>query len=72
MLLEVVLNKNGEPFPIAQTVLGDRIHINSIQNSGNIITVEFLKRGPEDGDCCPSLKVTRQWRFKHNRLIVLE
>jgi len=67
--LVAVLNEGGTPKPIAATMLGDRVKLESLTIKSGEIVVEMLTQGPKDPLCCPSLKSTRSFRLQGDRLV---
>ncbi|MCB0212402.1 MAG: WG repeat-containing protein [Anaerolineae bacterium] len=67
--LYAVINDEGEPKPVASTMLGDRVIINSIAINRGEITVEMITQRPNDGMCCPTLPVTLQFVLEDDTLL---
>lgn len=65
-----VLNRGGQPLPLAPTALGDRVEITSLSIAGDGgVSVEMLKHGPDDPQCCPTLEVVVRYRLEGDRLV---
>jgi Tol biopolymer transport system component len=68
--LAVVLNRNGTPQHVASLLLGDRIQIKEMMFAGGEIVLNMITHGPRDPMCCPTLAVTRRYKFQGNRLVL--
>jgi hypothetical protein len=68
--LFAVLNRSGQPLPLAPVSLGDRVqlHAVSIGEDGSV-NVQVLKHGPNDPLCCPTLDVVMRYRLEGDRLV---
>ncbi len=56
--------KNGAPFQTGEAMLGDRVHVNSIDISQGVAHVDLIVPGPGDPLCCPSLPAKQNyWLF---------
>jgi hypothetical protein len=68
--LVAVLNRSGQPLPLAPVSLGDRVQPKavSIGKDGGV-SVEVRKHGPNDPLCCPTLDVVLRYRLEGDRLI---
>lgn len=65
-----VLNRGGQPLPLAPTALGDRVEIKSVSvSSDGSVSVQMLKHGPDDPQCCPTLDVVLRYRLEGDRLV---
>ena len=67
--LAAVIDDNGTPAPVATTLLGDRVKIQSIAILDGEITVHMIAQGPNDPLCCPTNPVTKQYRLEGDRLV---
>lgn len=65
-----VLNRRGQPQPLAPTALGDRVEIKSLAVlSDGTVTVQLFKHGPDDPQCCPTLDLLLRYRLEGDGLI---
>jgi len=62
--LHVVVNQDGELVNIANTDLGDRVQINSLDIEDGQIVVEMVTQGPDDPMCCPTQEVTKRYELQ--------
>ena len=62
--LHVVVNQDGELVDIANTDLGDRVQINSLDIEDGQIVVEMVTQGPDDPMCCPTQEVTKRYELQ--------
>ena len=67
--LQAVLNQNGQPRPVASTLLGDRVKIEAMDITSGVITVDLLTRATQDSLCCPTQKTRQSFRLQGSRLI---
>lgn len=67
--LAAVLNQNGEPRHVATIELEDRAEIVSLTIQTGLIRAELKRHGPNDGLCCPSMKVVEYYRLENRTLI---
>ena len=68
--LAPVLNRGGQPVPLAPVSLGDRVQIRSVAiTDDGAVRVELLKHGPNDPLCCPTLDVVLRYRLEGDRLV---
>lgn len=67
--LHIVLRSaGGAPEPIAQHSLGDRIVLQGVAFAGEAIQVDFTGFAADDGLCCPTLNMARDYRVRNGRL----
>ena len=68
--LAPVLNRGGQPLPLAPVALGDRVQVRAvgIAEDGSV-SVELLKHGPNDPFCCPTLDVVLRYRLEGDQLV---
>jgi hypothetical protein len=64
-----VLNAGGRPRYAASASLGDGIKVNGIRIEAGLIVLDLVVHGDDDPSCCPTLKVTRQYRLEGSRLV---
>jgi hypothetical protein len=67
-ILAVVVQQNNVPVNIASTDLGMSIIINSIQIQNKQINIDMLVQGPNDPNCCPTLKEVWKFILNNNKL----
>jgi hypothetical protein len=68
--LFAVLNRSGQPLPLAGISLGDRVQLQSVNiGEDGSISVAVRKHGPNDPLCCPTLDVVMRYRLEGDRLI---
>ena len=66
--LVAFLDRDGGPLQAGRALLGDRARVESVTISSGEISANMLTHGPDDGLCCPSLKVTRKFRLQASRI----
>jgi len=64
-----VVNDRGRPRYAASASLGDGIKVNSLRIKDGIIVLDLVVHGEDDPSCCPTLKITRQYRLEGSRLV---
>jgi hypothetical protein len=62
--LVAVLDRNGQPFPVAMTNLGDRIELNGLSIEAGEIVVDMVTQGPNDAMANPTQAETRRYRIQ--------
>jgi hypothetical protein len=67
--LAVVLNEDGRPANAATRFLGDRVPVDRIRIVEGEIQVDLTMHGPADPMCCPSLEVTRRFRYESGEVV---
>ena len=67
--LALVLNRDGQPVNVATLFLGDRVPVDRIRVVDGEVQVDLTMHGPADPMCCPSLEVTRRFRFESGKLV---
>jgi hypothetical protein len=67
--LAVVIDQNGKPYNIATQALGDRVHILSSCVLSEVVTLNMLVPGPNEGFCCPTQQVMASWKLVNNTLV---
>ena len=67
--LGIVLNQNGTPQHVASMPLGDRVQIKGLTFQGTEIVIDLTAHAPNDPMCCPTLAVTRRYKFQNNRIV---
>ncbi len=61
-------NVHGTPKPLATITFGDRDVVNAIDIHNNIISIDATVHQGQDGGCCPSLRVRRNFQWCGERL----
>jgi hypothetical protein len=67
--LALVLNENGQPVNAATLFLGDRVPVDRIRVVEGEVQVDLTMHGPADPMCCPSLEVTRRFRYESGKVL---
>lgn len=62
------LNQAGQPVEAGTVQIGDRIQIKSAAIENGQITLEIVTQGPDDAQCCPSLKVRKTYALQAGHL----
>jgi hypothetical protein len=70
--LALVSVVDGKPVNIAVADLGDRIKLQGISIEGGKVLVEMVTHGPSDPMCCPTMKVTRTYRYDGEELRMIK
>ncbi|MEJ2735224.1 MAG: META domain-containing protein [Anaerolineae bacterium] len=68
--LHVLVERNGQPYDVAWTQLGDRVQINSVAIEDNQIAVDMVTHGPDDPMCCPTLQVVQTYALQGEELVL--
>lgn len=66
--VQLFLNQNGKPAPVAIVSLGDRQGAASLRLGAGEITIEHLFHLPDDPACCPSSSATKKFQWVNNTL----
>lgn len=68
--LAPVLNRGGQPLPLAPVPMGDRVQVRSVDIADDgRVRVGLRKHGPNDPLCCPTLDVVLTYRLVGDRLV---
>jgi len=67
--LALVLNEDGRPVNAATRFLGDRVPVDRIRIVEGEVQVDLTMHGPADPMCCPSLEVTRRFRYESGEVV---
>jgi hypothetical protein len=70
--LVAVLNRAGQPVPLAPVPLGDRVEVHGLTLEDGVVRVSHTKHGPNDPQCCPTLEVTLEYRLAGDRLVSVD
>jgi hypothetical protein len=70
--LFAVLNRAGQPLPLAPVELGDRVQVNGLVIHDGAIRLELLKQGPDDPQCCPTVPVRATYALERDHLVAVE
>ena len=66
--LTAFANENGTPTFITSTLVDDRPQLNSLSIKNNRILLDSIIHSTDDPMCCPTMRVTRQYRFVDDQL----
>ncbi len=69
--LAVALEQGSGFTPIAATLLGDRVNIESVQILNGQIQVDLISHGPNDGACCPTHPLRQIYRLEGDALTLV-
>ena len=61
--LYAMRNNDGSPEYIADLFLGDRIDLNSLEIIDNSIVIDYVRSGPNDPLCCPTMQVVETYQI---------
>jgi heat shock protein HslJ len=67
--LHVVVERDGQPYDVAWTQLGDRVQINSVSIQNEEIAVDMVTQGPDDPMCCPTQQVVETYALQGEDLV---
>lgn len=67
--LAMVLNQDGQPVNAAALFLGDRVPVDRIRVVEGEVEVDLTMHGPADPMCCPSVEVTRRFRYESGGVV---
>lgn len=62
------LNQNGQPVDAGAVLVGDSTQVKSAAIENGQIVAEFVTQGPEDAQCCPTLKVRKSYALQEGQL----
>ncbi len=62
------LNQNGQPVDAGAVRLGDRVQIKSMAIQNGQVVLEMIIQGPNDPQCCATLKVRNTYALQDNVL----
>jgi len=68
--LHVMVERQGEPYDLAWTYLGDRVQINSLTIKDDQIAVDMVTHGPDDPLCCPTQQVVQTYALQGEELVL--
>ncbi|WP_448574099.1 hypothetical protein [Trichothermofontia sp.] len=69
--LAVALEQGASFTPVAATLLGDRVNIESVQILNGHIQVDLISHGPNDGACCPTQPLRQVYRLEGDTLTLV-
>lgn len=67
-LLHIMQEKDGKPFEVANTLLGDRSPIIAIIVRDNLTSVDMITQGPDQPFCCGTLRVINNFKLEGSQL----
>lgn len=67
--LHVMVERDGQPYDIAWTLLGDRVQINALSIEDGEIVVDVVNHGPDDPMCCPTQQEVQTYTLQDEELI---
>ncbi len=67
--LHVMVERDGQPYDVAWTQLGDRVQINSLSIQNGEIVVDMVTHGPDDPMCCPTQQVVQTYELQGSELV---
>ncbi|HRW06078.1 MAG TPA: amidase family protein, partial [Caldilineaceae bacterium] len=63
------LNQDGQPVDTSAVLVGDRTQIQSMAIADGQIVLDIVTQGPDDPQCCPSLKVRKTYAVQDGQLV---
>ncbi len=67
--LIAVLDRDGAPVQAARVHLGDRVQVESVTIASGEIVMDMLAHRRSDGQCCPTLNITRGFALRGDQLV---
>jgi hypothetical protein len=68
--LALFINEKGKLVHVSSADLGDRIKVESVTiTSARQVQVRMVTHGPNDGLCCPTMRVTKTYGLQDSRLV---
>ncbi len=69
----VISNENGKPRYLTGKLLGDRIKVNSVKvlRDGSIL-LDMVVHGPDDPQCCPTVREVQRYKIFGGKLQIME
>ena len=62
------LNQNGRPVDAGAVWVGDRTQVKSMTIENGQVVLELVTQGPDDPQCCPTLKVRKTYALQDGKL----
>uniref|UniRef100_A0A7C3WSG2 Uncharacterized protein n=1 Tax=Desulfobacca acetoxidans TaxID=60893 RepID=A0A7C3WSG2_9BACT len=70
VVLTAIMNRNGTPVEIASVDLERYPEVKSISIKNGTIILNMLVHGPNDAECCPTVKQTSKYILAGNKLVL--
>jgi hypothetical protein len=67
-ILAVVQERDGEQVNVADTMIGDRVTMNSISIADNEIVLDLVTQGPDDAMCCATQRMLASFALQDDQL----
>jgi len=67
--LHLMVEREGQPYDVAWTDLGDRVQVNSLALQDDQIVVDMIAHGPDDPLCCPTQHVVQTYTLQGDELV---
>lgn len=67
--LHAMVNDKGAVKDAGWVNLGDRVQVKAVAISGGVITVNMVKHGPNDPQCCPTQEATVKYKLQDGKLV---
>lgn len=68
--LHVMVERQGEPYDLAWTYLGDRVQVKSVSIEEDQVVVDMVTHGPADPLCCPTQEVVETYALQGEELVL--
>ena len=62
------LNQDGQPVDAGTILVGDRTQVKSMVIENGQVILEIVTQGPDDAQCCPTLKVRKTYALQNGTL----
>ncbi len=69
IILAVLLNKNGKAEHVASVDLGMNSDVTLLEVKSGVINIELLALGPNDPQCCPTIKKAAKYKLSGTSLM---
>lgn len=70
--IAAVLNHGGVPMHVASADLGDRVKVEAIAVESGTIRAQLIVHDEDDPMCCPTKRVTWQYRLQEGKLVKMQ
>jgi hypothetical protein len=67
-VLAVVQEREGAQVNVADTLIGDRVTMNSLSIAGNEIVLDLVTQGPDDAMCCATQRMLASYALQDDQL----